>query len=310
MGKPKMSHEEFVTRLKEVQPDIEVLGKYTGSNKTILVKTKYSLHNCTPSRLLSGSFPQVKSALNREDHATALAKEYFPDITVLKWRRHPYECLIDTKYGQCSSRLSTIVAGFRPKALSAVDKDLYTQLQLREAIGDQYDFTLVKYKDKSNIILNCPEHGKFSRPFATMLNECKGCNECKESVKLAPYYSRTGYIDMAKGRTCKLYIIKCFSSSELSFIKIGITVGKIEYRFSGNKLPYDYLILNTIKGSAGMIYDLEKILHRIHKPYRYTPSKPFAGATECFTHVDNRLLDRGKVSMDYVERLLLDYPPK
>ena len=55
-GKMKMTHEEFVAKLAEVNPDVEVLGKYTGMQNKVLVKCKVCAYEwyAMPYSLLQG----------------------------------------------------------------------------------------------------------------------------------------------------------------------------------------------------------------------------------------------------------------
>ena len=55
-GTKKLTHEEFITRLQQINPDIEVLGTYVNSSTKILCKCKIDGYEweATPSSLLQG----------------------------------------------------------------------------------------------------------------------------------------------------------------------------------------------------------------------------------------------------------------
>ena len=51
-------------------------------------------------------------------------------------------------------------------------------------------------------------------------------------------------------------------------------------------MPYEYEILQEVKGEAGEIWDLELKNKKILKKYSYKPLIKFKGsATECFTKI-------------------------
>lgn len=79
-----------------------------------------------------------------------------------------------------------------------------------------------------------------------------------------------------------MYVIKCYNDDE-EFYKIGITSRTIEKRFNGNSsLPYRYKIIQSIEHKYDIIYDLETILHKYYREYKYTPKIYFKGSNECF----------------------------
>ena len=64
----RKTHEEFVNEMKEVNPDIEILGKYLGANKKILCRCKIDgyVWEATPSNLLCGSgCPKCSGKINK-----------------------------------------------------------------------------------------------------------------------------------------------------------------------------------------------------------------------------------------------------
>ena len=68
-----------------------------------------------------------------------------------------------------------------------------------------------------------------------------------------------------------------------TFTKYGITSKNILERFKGKReMPYQYEIIQEIQDLPEVIYDLEKVLHRLHKDYQYNPLITFNGKTECY----------------------------
>lgn len=141
-----------------------------------------------------------------------------------------------------------------------------------------YSYNKTKYKGgNKEIIITCPVHGDFKQKPYVHLQGC-GCKKCG-----VPGYSKTDwlyYCNTHKNVEPKVYIIRCFNENE-EFIKIGMTTKSIFKRFQSS-LPYEYEVIKEIKGSPKFVYDLEHILHRKYKEYKYNPLISFGGKTECF----------------------------
>lgn len=84
-----------------------------------------------------------------------------------------------------------------------------------------------------------------------------------------------------------VYIIACFNNNEY-FIKIGRTFNTVSKRFSGNKMPYNFVLLKSYSFNSLLSCSVfEKQLHNKYKKLSYKPNIKFKGYTECFT--DNLL---------------------
>ena len=46
---------------------------------------------------------------------------------------------------------------------------------------------------------------------------------------------------------------------------------------------YEYIVVNSLKGSPSFIWDFELEIHKKMKNKRYTPLKYFKGHTECYS---------------------------
>lgn len=158
----------------------------------------------------------------------------------------------------------------------------------RLAHGNLYSYDRVVYKNaRTKVDIVCPYHGIFSQlpPSHTY---GRGCYKCSQSENI---YSRSGYMRICKkhGGVSSLYVIKCFDGTEL-FYKVGMTVMDIKRRFAGSLMPYDFDVIRMIEGEAGFIWDMERAVHRIMKDLRYKPRVSFAGETECFSIVPNKII--------------------
>ena len=152
--------------------------------------------------------------------------------------------------------------------------------------GDRYDYSLVNYKNKAHEPLKivCKDHGVFPQSYANH-NSGQGCPVCAK--EFSPRL-RSGFIKSGEYKNyASLYLINCFNHEE-NFYKIGITTKELKRRFGGqSQLPYEYEIKYLFVGDPGVIWDLEKILHRQYKANKYIPNIEFGGMYECFTSIDH-----------------------
>ena len=118
------------------------------------------------------------------------------------------------------------------------------------------------------------------------LSNTYGCPKCGEENSCG--YSREDYIKKCGESNSKLYLVK-FEKDKEVFYKIGITKQAINKRFKRSKLPYYYELIKYVEGNASYIFDLEKIIHKELKEYKYSPNHSFPGHTECFIFCNNVL---------------------
>lgn len=155
--------------------------------------------------------------------------------------------------------------------------------QFKAIHGELYDYSKVKYINiDTPIIIGCKNHGLFKQtPAKHKLG--RGCVKCHFEYNT---FRRESYIELAKikKKTAKLYLIRCFDELE-HFFKVGITINSMQKRFDSYKLPYSYDIIHLIHGDPGLIYDLEKQVHKLLKKHQYKPRNEFKGDGECFTKI-------------------------
>ena len=153
---------------------------------------------------------------------------------------------------------------------TAIDK-------LNQVHNFKYTYDTLVYKNaKSKIKIICKIHGEFEQTY-TKHQQGQGCSKCTRVFG----FKRSQFIN-ACDTTGILYILRCFNENE-EFYKIGITSKTIEVRFpSSSYMPYKYEITQEIRDIPENIYNLEHILHRLYRQYKYKPLISFSGETECF----------------------------
>lgn len=146
--------------------------------------------------------------------------------------------------------------------------------------NNTYTYSKSLYKDSIiEIIIICKTHGPFKQTPNSHLDGC-GCPTCG---KLFAGHSLTSFINQCNinnNGVGTLYVIRCFNELE-EFYKIGITSKSIKERFKC-KLPYNYEIIQDIKGDPSLIFKLEKYLHKGLMKFKYFPELYFNGNSECF----------------------------
>lgn len=74
---------QFKAELYQVRPSLQILGKYEGANKKILVKTKYGKCKVKPSHLLEGHVPSIQTAVDKTAYFRAELREMSPSVKVV-----------------------------------------------------------------------------------------------------------------------------------------------------------------------------------------------------------------------------------
>jgi len=152
--------------------------------------------------------------------------------------------------------------------------------------GNVYDYSDTIYiQSDSKVTIRCKIHGNF-RQMATDHIQGVGCPTCAQEHTGWTY---TRWQEQAERSTrfdsYKVYVLRCYNDKE-NFFKVGKTFLTVANRYSSSiSIPYEYEVVDIIEGSARHISELEHKIHRASKDYRYSPTLPFGGDTECFSKV-------------------------
>lgn len=277
MGKIKFKEEEFIKEVEAIYGNsIEVIGKYRGLNRDILVKDKYGLVKTNASCLLTYK-PNIKSAVNKTIYFMNMLKEAYIDIYNFICPESEYEgmnnkMIFNTKHGLISVNPGSLMSGYMPNIRSAINRKKYFKNMLKEIYGDKYKF-IINNTDRKNgtNFLICPVHGKveFDNESIFLGTGCKKCSTTNAPKTL-------------------LYLIKLYNNDE-SFYKIGISgyslKGNVKRYRQYKTLGYDTKELLKINFDNELeLREYELKLKHIIKPYLYLPKKwNYNISTECFS---------------------------
>lgn len=289
MNKKLYSTIEFVEKVKNIFPNITIIGEYKGLNHEIFVSDELNiLYLCVSKQLLRGIAPSMKTAVNKTCcfiSRSSYIHDYKYNYPLAKYTKNKAKvkitCPIHGVFeqdaekhllGQGCVKCGRIIASYKTKknTRSFIDRSNYIH-------KNKYSYLNSVYVDaKEKLIITCCDHGEFYQTPNQHLNG-QGCPKC--SVR---GWTKNEYIKLCNVRNkCPIvYIARLYNNKE-NFIKIGITYRDIHTRF--RNIPYSYEIIKEIKGSPDFIWNKEKELHRLCRASKYMPLMSFGGETECFT---------------------------
>lgn len=278
----KYTEEEFK---KEVEllynSEFEVISRFKGLTKPILVKDKYGVLEYKRASEILKARPTILRASNKTEYFLNQLREKYPEIyeqlePQSEYKTAKEKMLFNTKFGIISTTPDHLIQGHAPSIRGSVNRKEYFYNQLKYLYQDfDYDFIVDSTdRHKGRVILICPEHGESSIDSDWIFSGC-GCPKCN--------------VGWEKSTT--FYLIQLSNENE-SFYKLGIS-----YRTKDSIRRYnDYKSLGySIKEIKTKDFDdfvecieFETKLKRLIKNNLYAPIKwPYKTSTECFS--DNLL---------------------
>lgn len=203
MGSKKKTHEEFVSELKDINGDIEVIGKYIGATKKLTVRCK--LHDCEydsfPSNLLRGkgcrmcgaskivnskkySFDHIQNAFIDRGIELLSTNEEISDLSVDRLR---YVC---PKHGEQTVLWGNFNKGAGCRKCADELNSLNMRKETWEKINSYFqnsEYSLLSSFDEytgakdSCLRCVCEKHGEFNISWNN-LNKFEGCPICSAST--------------------------------------------------------------------------------------------------------------------------------
>lgn len=260
----KYTEEEFKKEIKSIYEDtLEIIGRYKGATKPILVKDKYGILNIPEARQILMNKPTIIRALNKTEYFMNVLKEKQLEIfNILKplseYSSAKENMLFEDKFGVVNISPDSLLSGHYPNIRSSVDRKVYFYNMLKDIYGEKYDF-IVTNTDRKNgrSILICPIHGEVDIDNEYIF-QGKGCPKC-----------------IIQTESNIFYLIK-LTLKEESFYKLGISYenSNNEIRRYGDykSLGYSLEELKRISFSSSRdCKDLELKLKRLIKNNLYLP---------------------------------------
>ena len=274
----KLNEEEYKNEVTKLyNGEIEVIGKFKGLSKPILLKDKYGILSCSKASLALTCKPTIKAALNPTEYFMAMLREVHPEIAekltpASEYKAMKQKMLFNTQYGLVSVNPDNLIHGHMPSIRVAVNRKEYFKNQLLFLYDNKYDFEITS-TDRHNgrVTLICPIHGKQSVDSDTIFlgSGCPCCNKGWE-------------------KSDTFYLIRLYDEFE-SFYKLGISYkldnGDLRRFREYRALNYEIEIIytKTFK-DAVECKEFETKLKRIIRPSLYKPERwEYKNSTETFT---------------------------
>lgn len=285
----KLTHEEQVLAIMNVNPDIEVLGEIAGSLKKVLCRCKVCSNEWSvrPADLKNGhGCPKCKEqrqTLSHEEQITVIAKVN-PNVEVLG---KIVNCKTKVLCFCNVHKIEFLMAPENLKRGQGCKKCRYSKMAQKRIIPHEEQVAAIEKVNPDIEVL-----GKITGCDKKVLCRCKVC-DCKwmgvpRNIKRGdscPKCAKRGFLSHNYG---KLYIM--VDDLELpTQMKIGISVKESERRNqvlksahkAGVRIP-NLHIAKTWKGPTGKIQELESTMHKYFSNYKINFPVKFDGSTEFF----------------------------
>lgn len=287
------THINFINDLpNRIKEDFIILGNFTRLKDKILIKHIES--SCKffvkAKSIIENQYPSIVTCLDKTKYFKYLVNKKLPNINVLEeYTSDNNRIKVEDEKGNIYLSIPhSLLEGHFPSIGTSENNNNYFIKKANLIHNNFYNYDkLTYYKTKNDkVLITCPIHGDFYQLKRSHLSG-RGCRKCYfESIDIG--WTKTKWINHSKKSkkfdSFKLYIIKCYNDNE-EFIKIGRTFTSIVKRFGVEKnkhLPYNYEVIEIIKGEGDYIYDLENIIFREIKEYKYIPNIFFQGINECY----------------------------
>lgn len=314
MSKLSLNHEEFLNKLKEKYPNLldklTFVTKYISSKSDIIVNDGIGDLITKPESLLQGDLPGISKAINKNKYfaiRAAIIHRNKYDYSKVNYIKSKGQIIIICPiHGEFIQTADNHYAGYGcPKCakdqasknkLSNTEK--FTQ-KARLIHGNLYDYSKINYiSAKNKITITCPIHGDFVQTPSDHLSG-NGCKKCTKTGFYSSY--RAIFHPEWSEKQARIYLIKCTNNKE-AFYKIGLTTLTENIRFSGNKLPYNYEIIQSLNTTLYDACFIEKFSHEDLDKFKYNPLISFKGSGECFNCSEEQCLNTIKLAQEKYSR--------
>lgn len=259
--------------------EFEVVGRYTGLYKPILIQSKFGLLQPKTAKQVLNYEPTINVAVDKASYFYNQLKDKYPEIAktitpISEYINARTKMLFKHKFGIVTTTPDSLLAGHTVNIRSAVNRKEFFYNQLKYLYqNEDYDFIISSTsRHEGRVTLICPIHGDQSIDSDWIFSGC-GCPECN-----------TGW-----EKSTSLYIVKL--THEINgekFYKLGVSYitdsGEIRRYRDYRSLGYlvEEIHTSTYENFEECI-DTETELKRVIKEFVITPKIwPNKSSTECF----------------------------
>lgn len=177
----KMTHDEYVEKLKNQHPNLELLSEYKGSDGKIIVRCVKHNHTyeTTPHRLNATGCQKCYDE-RRGDSSRKTTEQFIADAIKVHGNKYDYSkveykgnkikvCIICPEHGEFWQTPNKHLLGRGCPRCADISNGLSKRLTTEQFINrsvkrhnNKYDYSKVEYKTYDDpVCIICPEHGEF-----------------------------------------------------------------------------------------------------------------------------------------------------
>lgn len=306
-----LTNEEFVEKLKLINPTITPLEKFTTTKNNILVKNNLNIvYKCNTGNLLSGIVPTIKSAINKTD-------AFIKNANIIHNNKYTYEkCnYINSRtkvtitcpiHGDFEQTPSTHIQGSICKQCSI--ENTKTTIENFITIANKihqnkYDYSLSNYINAvTKIKIICKIHGVFFQTPHSHISSESGCPKCGNSIKSRTqedFIKESNIVHNYKYDYSSLKYINCRNKVKI----ICPEHGEFE------QLPQSHLKGNGCK-KCGTEYSGHSITDWIHRCNKKKNKFPLLYIINCFNKNENFIkigITSNTIKRRYGDKIAMPY---
>jgi len=274
----KKTKEEFLLEFAKMYPDFNIKKFTKISDEIIVVDNDGFEYKKSTARLIFKNKFGIESVIDKLGFLNFRLKKMFPDLTIVRYNGMKNKCLVkDENDFYYLPSCYDLLNGHPVSIQTCTEKERLFEFKANLKHNNIYTYPKFKYTNgKQKIKIRCKLHGLFEQLIESHLygNGCKRCSSVG--------FNKESWLKRLKNKNGVFYILRFFNDENEQFIKIGITSSTIPKRYvQMNEYKYD--ILKIVKDSASKVYDIEKMIMKKYKHFRYIPKVKFEGHTECFS---------------------------
>ncbi len=178
----RKTHKEFVDEIKNIHPELTIIGLYINSSTKILVQDELGIqYLLKPLGLSQGKKPTIKSSVDKTEAFKIKLKIIHPNLKVLsEYTTSENKILVEDGIGiKYEIIANDLLRGISPSINSAVDRNEAFKIKAQLIHGDKYGYSDSIYNGKDNqitIFCNTCNDSFVTKPEIHF--QGKGCPSC------------------------------------------------------------------------------------------------------------------------------------